>query len=153
VTLIHPTLVKRQIIQTKPKQRNAEDKWHHKSSGTQDIYRTLHSNTKGYTYLLLRNSWDCPQNCYILGYKANLKGNKTIEIRTCILSDHHVLKLDINNKTESLQTHVNWTNFTEWKISYDRNKRGKIFLEFNENRIQYSQACEKLQRQFNRARL
>ena len=61
-----------------------------------DIYRTFHPNTKEYTF------FSAPHGTFskidhMLGHKANLNRYKKIGITSCILSDHHGLKLDFNN--------------------------------------------------------
>jgi hypothetical protein len=49
------------------------------------IYRTFHPNTKEYAFFF------APHKIF-----SNID-HKKIEITPCILSDHHGLKLDINN--------------------------------------------------------
>lgn len=62
-----------------------------------DIYRTFHPTTKEYTfYSELHRTLS--KFDHILGHKASLNRYKKIEITPCILSDHHRLKLDINNR-------------------------------------------------------
>jgi deoxycytidylate deaminase len=45
---------------------------------------------------------------HILGKKANLSKYKKTEITTCIVSDHNVLKLELNNKNSSKKHANNW---------------------------------------------
>jgi endonuclease/exonuclease/phosphatase family metal-dependent hydrolase len=52
-----------------------------------DIYRTFYSKTKRYTFSALD---------HIIGHKTGLNRYKNIEIISCILSDHHGLRLTIN---------------------------------------------------------
>jgi endonuclease/exonuclease/phosphatase family metal-dependent hydrolase len=45
---------------------------------------------------------------HILGHKASLSKYKRMEIIPCILSDHNVLKLELNNKNNSRKYANNW---------------------------------------------
>lgn len=74
----------------------------------------------------------------ILRHKASLNRHKKIEIRPSILSDHHGLKVYINNNRK-------FTN--SWKLSHSllnkkhgsrRNKEVKDFLELNEYENEYT---------------
>ena len=47
---------------------------------------------------------------HILSHKANLNRYKKIEITTCVLSDHHGLKLDFNNRNNRKLTN-------SWKLN------------------------------------
>jgi exonuclease III len=62
-----------------------------------DIYRMFHSNTKEYTFFSAPHG-TFSQNDHILSHKANFNRYKKTEITSCILSDHHGLKLDFNNR-------------------------------------------------------
>jgi hypothetical protein len=72
-----------------------------------------------------------------LVHKAILSKYKNIEIIPCILSDHNVLKLEINNKTSSKKHENNWKlNNTldndQWIIN-EIKEEIKRFLKVNEN--------------------
>lgn len=56
-----------------------------------DIYRTFHSNTEDYTFLLAPHR-TCSKTDHILGHKASLKRYKKTEITPCILCDHYIVK-------------------------------------------------------------
>jgi exonuclease III len=61
-----------------------------------DIYRTFYPKTKGYTL------FSAPQGTFskidhIIGHKKGLNRYRNIEIISCILSDHHGLRLIFNN--------------------------------------------------------
>jgi exonuclease III len=61
-----------------------------------DIYITLYTKTKGYTF------FSAPHGTFskidhIMGHKTGLKRYKNIEIIPSILSDHHGLMLIFNN--------------------------------------------------------
>jgi exonuclease III len=65
-----------------------------------DIYRTCYSKTKGYTF------FSAPHDTFskidhIIGHKTGLNKYKNIEIVPCILSNHHELRLIINNNIHS----------------------------------------------------
>jgi hypothetical protein len=75
---------------------------------------------------------------HILGHKITFNKYKKIEITPCILSDHNVIKLELNNKCSSRKYMNNWRlNDTllnnEWVIKEIREEINK-FLEFNENK-------------------
>lgn len=70
------------------------------------IYGTFCPNTKEYTI------FSAPHGTFskighIVGYKAILNRYKKIEIMPCILSDHHRLKLDFNNRNNKKPT-ISW---------------------------------------------
>jgi hypothetical protein len=45
---------------------------------------------------------------HILGYKASINKYKKIEITPCTLSDHNVIKLELNNKRNSRKYSNTW---------------------------------------------
>jgi hypothetical protein len=61
-----------------------------------DIYRIFCPKTKGYTLSLAPHS-TFSKIYHIIGHKAGLNRYKKIEIITCILSDHHRLRMIFNN--------------------------------------------------------
>jgi hypothetical protein len=70
-------------------------------------------------------------------HKASLSKYKKIEIIPCILSEHNVLKLEINNKNSSKKHANNWklNNILlndEWVID-EIKEEIKRFLEVSEN--------------------
>jgi hypothetical protein len=76
---------------------------------------------------------------HILGHKASLSKYKKKEIISCILSDHNVLKRELNNKNNSRKHANNWKlNNTllndQWVID-EITEEIKRFLEVNENEI------------------
>jgi hypothetical protein len=73
----------------------------------------------------------------VLGHKARLSKYKEIERIPCILSDHSVLKLELNNKNNSRKYANNWKlNNTllndQWVID-EIKEEIKRSLEVNEN--------------------
>ena len=60
-----------------------------------DIYRTFHANTKEYTFFSTPHGTSSKSD-HMLSDKANLNRYK-IGITSCILLDHHGLKLEFNN--------------------------------------------------------
>jgi exonuclease III len=62
-----------------------------------DIYRTFYPKTKGYTFLSAPHSTFSKID-HIIGHKTGLNRYKSIKIIPCILSDHHGLRLILNNK-------------------------------------------------------
>jgi endonuclease/exonuclease/phosphatase family metal-dependent hydrolase len=68
-----------------------------------DVYRIFHPTSAQYTFLSAAHG-TLPKIDHILGHKASLSKYKKIEIIPCILSDHYVLKLELNNKNNSKNT-------------------------------------------------
>ena len=100
-----------------------------------DIYRTLHPNTKWYTFFSAPHRTIIKIN-HRMSHKASLNRHKKIEIRPWILSDRHELKLDFNTRNNRKPTY-------SWKLNnsllnYHQlaregiKKEIKDFLEFNE---------------------
>jgi hypothetical protein len=68
---------------------------------------------------------------HIVSYKGSHRKYKKIQIMPCILSNHHGLKLDLNNNRKSSNS---WKLNNSLLNSQGRKKEFKDFLEFNENR-------------------
>jgi hypothetical protein len=102
-----------------------------------DVYRIFHPTSAQYTFFFSAAHRTFSKIDHILGYKASLSKYKKIEIILCILSDHNVLKLEINNKNISKKHVKNWKlNNTllndQWVID-EIKEEIKSFLEVNEN--------------------
>lgn len=101
-----------------------------------DIYRTLRPNTKEYTFLSAPNGTFSKIN-HIVGHKTSLNRYKKIEITPCILSDHHGLKLDLNNNRNDTKPansqKLNNALLNDCWMREEKKKEIKDFLEFNEN--------------------
>jgi hypothetical protein len=65
------------------------------------VYRTFHPTTTQYTFLGTFSKID-----HILRHKASLRKYKKTEIIPCILSDHNILKLELNNKNNSRKMQI-----------------------------------------------
>jgi exonuclease III len=74
-----------------------------------DVYRTFHPTSTLYTFFSAAHGTFSKID-HILGHKASLSKYKKIEI-ICILSDHHAIKLELNNKNKD-KKHVN-----SWKLN------------------------------------
>jgi exonuclease III len=72
-----------------------------------DIYRVFHPTVAQYTVFSAAHGTFTIID-HILGHKISLSKFKKIEIIPCILSDHNVLKLEINNKSSSKKHANNW---------------------------------------------
>ena len=60
-----------------------------------DIYRTFHPKTKEYTFFsALHGTFS--KTGHIIGHKTGLNRSKKVEMISCILSDHHGLRLVFN---------------------------------------------------------
>jgi hypothetical protein len=101
-----------------------------------DSYRTFHPKTKGY------NFFSAPHGTFskidhIIYHKTSLNKYKNIKIVTCILSDHHELRLIFNNNINNRKTTFTWklnnTLLNDPLIKEGIKKEIKDFLEFNEN--------------------
>jgi hypothetical protein len=101
-----------------------------------DIYRTFYLKTKGYTFFSAPygNFFKTDQ---IIGHKTGLNRYKNTEIIQCILSDHHRLRLVINNNINNRKPTFTWklnnTLLNDNLVKEEIKKEIKGFLEFNEN--------------------
>jgi hypothetical protein len=101
-----------------------------------DIYRTFYLKTKGYTFFLAPHG-TASKIKNIIGHKTGLNRYKNIEIISCILSDHHRLRLilnnSINNRKPSFMWKLNNTLLKDTLVKEEIKKEIKDLLEFNEN--------------------
>jgi hypothetical protein len=72
-----------------------------------DVYRTFHPTSTQYTFFSAAHG-TFSKIYHILGHKASLRKHKKVEIIACILSDYNVLKLELNNKSNSRKYANNW---------------------------------------------
>jgi exonuclease III len=72
-----------------------------------DIYRTLYHKTKGYTFFSVPHGTSSKID-HIIGHKSDLNRYKNIEISPCILSDHHGLRLIVNNNINNRKPTFTW---------------------------------------------
>ena len=72
-----------------------------------DIYRTFYPEKKGYTFFSGRHGTFCKIN-HIIGQKTGFKDTKIFKIVQCILSDHHGLRLILNNKINNRKPTFTW---------------------------------------------
>jgi hypothetical protein len=72
-----------------------------------DAYRVFHLTTPPCTLFSAAHGTFSKID-HILGHKASLRKYKKIEITPCILSNHNVLKLELNNKNNSRKDANNW---------------------------------------------
>jgi hypothetical protein len=75
-----------------------------------DIYRALYSKTKGYNFFSVPHGTFSKIE-HIISHKTGLNRYKNIEIGQCILSDHHLLRLNFNNNIN-----ITMPTFT-WKLN------------------------------------
>jgi exonuclease III len=100
-----------------------------------DNYRTFYPKTKGYTFFSAPHVTFSKID-HIINQKTGLDRYKNIEIITCILSDHHGLRLIFNNSINNRKTTFTWKlnntllNFN--LVKEEIKKEIKDFLEFNE---------------------
>jgi hypothetical protein len=72
-----------------------------------DIYRTVYSKTKGYTFFSAPHG-TFSKVYHIIGHKTGLKRYKNIDIIPCILSDHHGLRMIFNNNINNRKSIYTW---------------------------------------------
>jgi hypothetical protein len=101
-----------------------------------DIYRTIYPKTIVYTFVSKPHSTSSKID-HIIGHKTGLHRYKNIEISPCIQSDHHRLRLmvnnNINNKMPTFTWKLNNTLLNDSLVKDEVKKEIKDFLEFNEN--------------------
>ena len=102
-----------------------------------DIYRTFHPNRKEYTFFSAAYGTFSKID-HILGNKANFHRYKKILVTTCVLSDHHGLKLEFNNNAPPRKSTNSWKLNSQLlnhpRVKEEIKKEIKLFLEFNENK-------------------
>jgi hypothetical protein len=88
-------------------------------------------------YLLLSTTWYLLQNRPYARSQNRTQQIKNIEIISCILSDHHGLRLIFNNNLNNRKPTFTWKlNSTLLNDSLAKDEIKKVikdFLEFNEN--------------------
>jgi lysine/ornithine N-monooxygenase len=99
-----------------------------------DIYRTFYPKTKG--YIFFSASHGTFSKIDHVGHKTGLNRYKIIEIVACTLSDHHGLRLILNNNIINRKPTFTWklnTLLNDTLVKEGIKKEIKDFLEFNEN--------------------
>jgi hypothetical protein len=100
-----------------------------------DIYRTFYTKTKGHTFFSETHGTFSKID-HIIGHKTDFNRYKNIEIIPCILSDHHRLRLTLNNTINSRKHTYMWTLnsnlLNDNLVKEEIKKEIKDFLEFNE---------------------
>ena len=72
-----------------------------------DIFRTFHPNAEEYTFFSSAHE-TFSRIDHILGYKSNLSKFKKIEIVSSVFSDHNAMRLDINDKKQTVRNTNTW---------------------------------------------
>ena len=72
-----------------------------------DIYRTFHPNRKEYTFFSASHG-NFSKIDHIISNKANIYRYKKIVVTTCVLSDHHGMKLEFNNNSTPRKSTNSW---------------------------------------------
>jgi hypothetical protein len=101
-----------------------------------DIYRIFYPKIKGYIFFSAPHG-TFSKTDHLIGHKTGLNRYKNIEIIPFILSDHHHLRLIlnniINNRKPILMWKLNNTLLNDNLVKEEIKKEIKDFLEFNEN--------------------
>ena len=100
------------------------------------ISRTFHPNAEEYTFFSSAHG-TLSRIDHILGHKSNLSKFRKIEIISSIISDHNVMRLDINYKKKIVRNTNTWrlnNMFLNNQQVTEEIKRGiKKLLETNDN--------------------
>ena len=101
-----------------------------------DIYRTLHSRTKEYSFYS-NDHGTFSRLDHVLGHKTGLNRYQKTEIIPCIFSDHNALKLELNHKEKFGRNSNTWRLRTillrNDSINQEIKNQFKQFMETNEN--------------------
>jgi hypothetical protein len=101
-----------------------------------DIYRTFYPKTKEYTFFSVPHCTSSKID-HTIGHKTGLHRYKNVEIISCILSDHHGLRLTFNNNINKRKPTFTWklnnTLLNDSLVKDEIKKEIKDCLEFNEN--------------------
>jgi hypothetical protein len=101
-----------------------------------DIYITFYPKTKGYTFFSAPHG-TLSKIDHIICHKTGLKRYKNIESIPCILSDHHRVRLILNNSINKRKPTFMWklnnTLLNDTLVKEEIKKEIKEFLEVNEN--------------------
>jgi hypothetical protein len=99
-----------------------------------NIYRSFYPKTKGYTFFSLPSGTFSKRD-HIIDHKKGLNRYENTEIISCILSDHHRLRLIFNNIRKNKKPTFKWklknTLLTGTLVKEEIMKETKDFLEFN----------------------
>ena len=100
-----------------------------------DIYRTFYTNRKEYTFFS-ESHGTFSKIDHIHGNKANFHRYKKSLVTTCVLSDHHGLKLEFNNNSTPRKPtnsyKLNSQLLRHHWVREEIKKESKVVLEFNE---------------------
>jgi len=95
------------------------------------IFRTFHPKTVDYiVFSSVHGTFS--RIDHILAHKTNLNKLKKIEIILCILSDHNVMKLEVNHKKKSRKSTNKLLLNNEW-VNQEIKEEIKKSMETNEN--------------------
>ena len=72
-----------------------------------DIYRSFHPNRKEYSFFSAAHGTFSKID-HILGNKAIFHRYKKILVTTCVLSDHHGIKVEFNNNSHTRKPINSW---------------------------------------------
>ena len=102
-----------------------------------DIYRTFHPIRKEYTFFSASHGTFSKID-HIIGNKVNVHRYKEIVVITCVLSDHHGIKIEFKNNSTPRKPTNSWKLKSQllnhpW-VKEEIKREIKVFLEFNENK-------------------
>ena len=101
-----------------------------------DIFRTFHPNAEEYTFVSSAHG-TFSRIDHILGHKSSLSIFKKIEIVSSIFSDHNAMRLDINDKKQTVRNTNTWrlnnTFLNNQEVTEEIKRDIKKSLETNDN--------------------
>jgi endonuclease/exonuclease/phosphatase family metal-dependent hydrolase len=99
-----------------------------------DVYRVFHPATAQHTFSASHGTYS--KIYHILEHEASLNKYKKTETMPCILSDHNVMKLELNQRSSRIYTN-NWrlnnTLINDQRVIAEIKEKIKKFLDFDEN--------------------
>ena len=101
-----------------------------------DIYRTFHPKTTEYTFFSSTHG-TLSRIDHILGHKSSLDKFKKVEIISSIISDHTIIRLDINYRKNTVKStniwRLNITLLNKQEIPKEIKVEIKKYQETNDN--------------------
>ena len=101
-----------------------------------DIYRTFHPKTTEYTFFSSTHG-TLSRIDHILGHKSSLDKFKKVEIISSIISDHTIIRLDINYRKNTVKSTNTWrlniTLLNKQEIPKEIKVEIKKYQETNDN--------------------
>ena len=99
-----------------------------------DIYRTFPQNRKEYSFSASHGTFS--KIDHIIGNKANIRRYKEIVVNTCVLSNHHGIKLEFSNNSTPRKSTNSWKlNSQPLNLPLDKKEIKKLKSSLNLTKI------------------